>query len=54
MIQDSVMVLGCEYQIIKVKHDQYAACDGWLEARGCRIESSAAAAYGLKSIYEEE
>lgn len=29
-------------------------CDGWLSARGCQIEHAAAAAYGLKIIYERE
>lgn len=28
-------------------------CKGWLDARGCQIENSAASAYGLKIIYEE-
>lgn len=27
-------------------------CDGWEEARGCRIEHEAAEAYGLDIIYE--
>lgn len=29
-------------------------CDGWENTRGCRIEYSAAFAYGLKIIYEED
>lgn len=29
-------------------------CKGWENARGCRIEHEAAAAYGLDIIYEEE
>lgn len=28
-------------------------CKGWLGTRGCRLENSAATAYGLKIIYEE-
>lgn len=28
-------------------------CKGWENARGCRIEHKAAAAYGLNIIYEE-
>lgn len=28
-------------------------CKGWIDARGCRLENSAATAYGLKIIYEE-
>lgn len=28
-------------------------CKGWENARGCKIEHDAAAAYGLKIIYEE-
>lgn len=28
-------------------------CEGWENARGCRIEHSAAFAYGLESMYEE-
>lgn len=29
-------------------------CDGWEEARGCRIEHETAEAYGLDIIYEED
>lgn len=29
-------------------------CEGWEEARGCRIEHDAALAYGLKIIYEKD
>lgn len=29
-------------------------CDGWENARGCRIEHDAAKAYGLEIIYEVE
>lgn len=29
-------------------------CDGWENARGCRIEHEAAKAYGLEIIYEED
>lgn len=28
-------------------------CNGWKNARGCRIEHEAAVAYGLKIIYED-
>lgn len=28
-------------------------CEGWEQARGCRIEHEAAKAYGLEIIYEE-
>lgn len=26
-------------------------CDGWVDARGCRVEKSIAESYGLKTIY---
>ena len=29
-------------------------CDGWQEARGCKIEHDAAKAYGLEIIYEKQ
>ncbi len=29
-------------------------CNGWQDARGCRIEHAAAKAYGLTVIYEDE
>lgn len=29
-------------------------CDGWENARGCQIEHSAAFAYGLEIMYEED
>jgi hypothetical protein len=29
-------------------------CEGWEEARVCRIEYDAALAYGLKIIYEKD
>ena len=28
-------------------------CDGWQDARGCKLEHAAAVAYGLKVIYEK-
>lgn len=29
-------------------------CDGWRDARGCKIEHDAAVAYGLEVLYESE
>lgn len=28
-------------------------CEGWQDKRGCRIEHSAATAYGIKALYEK-
>lgn len=35
------------------KCDAVYFCEGWENARGCRIEHEAAKAYGLDIIYEE-
>ena len=39
-IKDSVTVLGCEYQIMVVRHDQYKTCedcDGWCDPYSKKI-----------------
>ncbi len=35
------------------KADALFMCDGWREARGCRIEHSVAQEYGIKILYND-
>lgn len=35
------------------KADALFMCDGWREARGCRIERQVAQEYGIKILYED-
>lgn len=35
------------------KVDALFMCDGWREARGCKIERQVAEAYGIKILYED-
>ena len=35
------------------KADALFMCDGWKEARGCRIERQVAQEYGIKILYED-
>ena len=35
------------------KVDALFMCDGWREARGCRIERQVAESYGIKILYED-
>ena len=35
------------------KADALFMCDGWREARGCRIERQVAQDYGIKILYED-
>ena len=35
------------------KVDALFMCDGWREARGCRIERQVAQEYGIKILYED-
>lgn len=39
--------------LVMSRCDAVYLCDGWENARGCKIEHAAATAYGLTTIYEQ-
>ncbi len=53
VVQIPLCFLAKSLENMSLCHAAYF-CKGWENARGCRIEHEAAAAYGLEIIYEEE
>lgn len=52
VVQIPLCFLAKSLENMSLCHAAYF-CKGWENARGCKIEHDAAAAYGLKIIYEE-
>lgn len=52
VVQIPLCFLAKSLENMRLCHAAYF-CKGWENARGCKIEHDAAAAYGLKIIYEE-
>ena len=52
VVQIPLCFLAKSLENMSLCHAAYF-CKGWEQARGCRIEHDAAAAYGLEIIYEE-
>ena len=52
VVQIPLCFLAKSLENMSLCHAAYF-CNGWEQARGCRIEHEAAKAYGLKIIYEE-
>lgn len=52
VVQIPLCFLAKSLEIMSLCHTVYF-CKGWENARGCKIEHDAAAAYGLDIIYEE-
>lgn len=53
VVQIPLCYLAKSLENMSVCHTAYF-CEGWENARGCRIEHEAAKAYGLEIIYEED
>lgn len=53
VVQIPLCFLAKSLENMSLCHAAYF-CKGWENARGCRLEHEAAAAYGLEIIYEEE
>lgn len=53
IVQSSLFYLAKSLEKMSLCNAVYF-CNGWEQARGCRIEHEAAKAYGLDIIYEEE
>ena len=51
VVQIPLCFLAKSLENMSLCHAAYF-CEGWENARGCRIEHAAAEAYGLKIIYE--
>ena len=51
VVQVPLCFLAKSLENMSLCHTAYF-CEGWENARGCRIEHEAAKAYGLKIIYE--
>lgn len=52
VVQIPLCFLAKSLENMSLCHAAYF-CEGWENARGCRIEHEAAKAYGLEIIYEE-
>ena len=52
VVQVPLCFLAKSLENMSLCHAAYF-CNGWQNARGCRIEHDAAKAYGLEIIYEE-
>lgn len=52
VVQIPLCFLAKSLENMSLCHAAYF-CEGWEQARGCRIEHEAAVAYGLEIIYEE-
>jgi len=52
VVQVPLCFLAKSLENMSLCHAAYF-CEGWENARGCRIEHEAAKAYGLEIIYEE-
>lgn len=52
VVQIPLCFLAKSLENMSLCHAAYF-CNGWENARGCRIEHDAAVAYGLEIIYEE-
>lgn len=52
VVQIPLCFLAKSLENMSLCHTAYF-CKGWGNARGCRIEHEAAAAYGLEILYEE-
>lgn len=52
VVQIPLCFLAKSLENMSLCHTAYF-CKGWEQARGCKIEHDAAAAYGLDIIYEE-
>lgn len=53
VIQIPLCFLAKSLENMSLCHSVYF-CDGWENARGCKIEHDTAKAYGLEMIYEKE
>lgn len=53
VVQIPLCFLAKSLENMSLCHTAYF-CNGWENARGCRIEHEAAKAYGLEILYEEE
>lgn len=53
VVQIPLCFLAKSLENMSLCHAAYF-CKGWENARGCRLEHEAAAAYGLEIIHEEE
>lgn len=53
VVQIPVCFLAKSLENMSLCHAVYF-CDGWENARGCKIEHDVAVAYGLKILYEDQ
>ena len=53
VVQIPLCFLAKSLENMSLCHSVYF-CDGWENARGCKIEHDTAKAYGLEMIYEKE